>query len=129
VKSTRTPLAAATMLVAATTMAMADVKNEIVTAIEHVQYSADAADIATAHMHLHHTLNCLVGPGGAGYDAKEIDPCKNAGHGIIPDTADAKARAALEAAAQKARDALAADDLAVSRADAAAIVKTLKALQ
>jgi len=128
-KSTRVVLAAIALSVFGATVVMAGVKNEIVTAIEHVQYSADATDIQTAHMHLHHTLNCLVGPNGNGYDPKEIDPCKNAGHGIIPDTTDAKARASLEAAAQKARDGLATNDLATARADAAAIVKTLTALQ
>lgn len=121
-------LSAAAILTLTAPTALADVKNEIITAIEHVQYSADATDIATAHMHLHHTLNCLVGPTGNGYDAKEIDPCKNAGHGIIPDTTDAKARAALEAAAQKAREALA-NDLAKARADAAEIVKVLQGMK
>ena len=33
--------------------------------------------IATAQTHLHHVLNCLVGPGGAGYDVTPplMDPC------------------------------------------------------
>ncbi|HXC57036.1 MAG TPA: hypothetical protein VNU97_17180 [Rhizomicrobium sp.] len=103
--------------------ALADVHGEIIAAIEHVEYSAAATDIATAHMHLHHTLNCLVGPGGAGFAPKEINPCANAGHGIIPDTTDAKARSALEAAAAKTRDGLLTDDLATARADAAFVAK------
>ena len=109
--------------------AIADVRGEIVTAIEHVEYSAAATDLKTAHMHLHHTLNCLVGPGGAGFDAKEINPCAGAGHGIIPDTTDAKSRAAFEAAAADARHGLGTDDLATARADAAKIVKALKSQQ
>ena len=40
--------------------------------------------------HLHHTLNCLVGPGGDGFDAKQMNPCAQAGNGAIPDAKDAK---------------------------------------
>lgn len=109
--------------------ALADARGEIVTAIEHVEYSAAATDLKTARMHLHHTLNCLVGAGGSGFDAKEINPCAGAGHGIIPDTTDANSRATLEAAAADARHGLSTDDLPAARADAAKIVKALKSLQ
>src|SRR5262249_3883017 len=89
----------------------ADLKGEIVNATEHAQYAADAATIAEVHAHLHHALNCIVGPGGNGFDAKQMNPCAGSGNGIIPDEADAKAKAVLETAAQKARDGLATDDM------------------
>ena len=54
------------------------------TPTEHAGYAAAAADIAGVHAHLHHALNCLVGPGGNGFDAKEINPCAHAGNGSFP---------------------------------------------
>ncbi|HEY5338945.1 MAG TPA: hypothetical protein VIJ85_12125 [Rhizomicrobium sp.] len=105
-----------------------DLKGETVNAIEHAQYAADATSIDTAHMHLHHSLNCIVGPKGMGFDAKQLNPCANAGNGIIPDSAGAN-KAALEAAAAKARDGLASNDPAAVKADALSIVTTLKGLK
>jgi len=94
--------------------ALADAHSELVTAEQHADYGAGSADIAGVHMHLHHTVNCLVGPGGNGFDAKELNPCAQSGNGAIPDSAADK-RPALEAAAQKARDGIAAQDLATAK--------------
>ena len=100
------------------TLALADGHSEIVNAGTHAGYAAAATDIATAHAHLHHTLNCLVGPAGSGFDAKELNPCANAGNGAIPDTADAAKKATLESAAAKARQGLASNDLQAAQKDA-----------
>lgn len=120
---------AATLAAFATNASAADLKGEIVTALEHAEYSADAADLKTAHFHLYHTLNCLVGPNGQGFDKTQMNPCAGSGNGIIPDTSDAKKKAALEAAAQEARDGLATTALAAAKADAAAIAKLLKGME
>ena len=69
--------------------AQADAKSEIVTAGTHAGLAAGSADLAGVHSHLHHALNCLVGPNGTGFDAKELNPCAQNGHGAIPDSADA----------------------------------------
>ena len=37
------------------------------------------------YAHLHHTINCLVGPGGKTFDARALNPCKDLGN----DSADA----------------------------------------
>jgi hypothetical protein len=108
------------------TLALADGHSEIVNAGAHAGYAAASPDIAGVHAHLHHTLNCLVGPGGNGFDAKELNPCANAGNGAIPDTADAGKKAMLESAAAKARDGLASNDLAAAQkiaSDARALLK------
>src|ERR1700749_5171261 len=101
------------------TFALADSHSEIVNAGAHAGYAAAATDIATTHAHLHHTLNCLVGPAGAGFDAKELNPCANAGDGAIPDTVDAGKKATLESAAAKARQGLASNDMKAAQKDAA----------
>ena len=106
--------------------ALADVHSEIVNAAEHAGYAAEAPDIAGAHAHLHHALNCLVGPGGNGFDAKEINPCAQSGKGIIPDTTDAAKKAAFESAAAKAREGIAASDLAAAKKSAGELNAMLK---
>jgi hypothetical protein len=98
--------------------ASADAHSEIVNAGMHAGFAAGAPDLAGLRAHLHHTLNCLVGPGGAGFDAKEMNPCAQAGNGAIPDTGDAAKKSALEAAAAKARNGLAASDLTAAKKDA-----------
>jgi hypothetical protein len=108
------------------TAVLADAHSEIVNAGEHAGYAASATDMAMVQAHLHHTLNCLVGPGGNGFDAKQMNPCAQAGKGAIPDTADAKKKAALEAAAAKAREGLADSDMAKAKATAGDVAAMLK---
>ena len=120
--------AAFAALIASPTFA-ADVKGEIVNAIEHAEYAAEASSIAEVHAHLHHALNCIVGPGGNGFEAHEMNPCVGSGNGIIPDTADAAAKAKLEAAAGKARDGIATDDVATAKADATFVANVLNGLK
>jgi len=98
--------------------AFADAHSEVVNAGMHAGFAAGSPDMAGVHAHLHHTLNCLVGPGGSGFDAKEMNPCANAGKGAIPDTADTAKKTALEQAAAKARAGLAETNLAAAQKDA-----------
>ena len=118
--------AVAALLLAPLPVLAADAAGEIATAWIHVDLAAKATNIATVQMHLHHTLNCLVGPNGAGFDPKSMNPCANSGTGAIPDTTDAKKKAALEKAAADARAGLATTDLATARkaaTEAAALLK------
>jgi hypothetical protein len=108
------------------TAVLADGHSEIVNADLHAGYAAVSPAIAVAHSHLHHTVNCLVGPGGNGFDANEMNPCDQSGKGAIPDTADTKKKAALEAAAAKAREGIASSNFADVKKDAAATEAMLK---
>ena len=45
--------------------------------------------IEDIHQRMQSAINCLVGPGGDGFDAKAPNPCAPSGNGVIPDTADA----------------------------------------
>jgi hypothetical protein len=107
----------------------ADVNSEITTAAMHAGLAAQAADIATVHAHLHHTVNCLVGPGGAGFDAKELNPCANSGNGAIPDSGSASTKQSLQAAVEKANSGLAANDLAAAQKDASSTEAMLKGVK
>lgn len=108
---------------------LADGASETVTAWTHADLAAKAGNADGVKMHLHHALNCLVGPSGAGFDAKQMNPCANAGNGAIPDTADAGRKAKLEEAANIARAGLVAADPAVTKKAAADTAAALNALK
>ncbi|MBS0472246.1 MAG: hypothetical protein JSR60_14335 [Proteobacteria bacterium] len=121
--------AVAALLLAPVQVLAAGAADEITTAATHADLAAKAGAIDGVHMHLHHTLNCLVGPGGEGFDPKNINPCANSGTGAIPDSTDKMQKAALEAAAATARAGIAAADLAVAQKDAADTAKALMAIK
>jgi hypothetical protein len=103
----------------------ADVGSEIMNARMHAGLAAQASTVAGVHTHLHHAVNCLVGPNGAGFDAKELNPCQNNGNGAIPDEPDAAKKTALQAAVDKANAGLGSNDLATAQKDAGSVVTML----
>lgn len=126
-KTTILVTVAAGSLLLATGAYAADAKGEIVNAETHAGLAAKATDLDGVHMHLHHALNCLVGPGGVGFDAKQMNPCANSGSGAIPDTTDAAKKKSLEAAAAKATSGIAQTNLAAAQKDASEAAAMLKA--
>jgi hypothetical protein len=104
----------------------ADPAQEVATAATHAGYAAQAASIEQAHMHLHHTVNCLVGPKGQGFDSKEANPCQKLGDGAITDTADAATKGKLTTALAKAEAGLKSDDLAAVKKAASETQSNLK---
>jgi hypothetical protein len=99
-------------------LAASDASQEITTAATHASLSSKADSLKMAHAHLHHTLNCLVGPNGRGYDSKAENPCKDMGNGAIPDTTDEAKKKSLEHVAAQARAALRSDSLETVQKDA-----------
>ncbi|MBN9588146.1 MAG: hypothetical protein BGN85_14145 [Alphaproteobacteria bacterium 64-11] len=106
--------------------ALADAAQEVSTAATHAGLAAKQGAIDGVHMHLHHALNCLVGPGGEGFDAGQANPCAKQGNGAIPDTTDAAMKAKLEGAVASAKSGIAATDLAMAKADAEKTAAALK---
>jgi hypothetical protein len=104
----------------------ADAAKEAATGGTHAGLAAKAATIEQVHMHLHHTVNCLVGPKGQGFDAKEANPCQALGDGAIPDTSDAATKAKLATALARAEAGLKSTDLAAARRAAADTEAALK---
>jgi len=105
--------------------AWADAATEIQTAAQHAQFASQATDLKMAHAHLHHTLNCLAGPNGHGFDKKAENPCADQGNGAIPDETDATTKKSLEHIASRVRTALRGQDLDKVKADAAKIQSQL----
>jgi hypothetical protein len=119
-------LAALTTLATFTpTAALADGPQAVSTAAQHAGIAAGSADLAGVHRHLHHVLNCLVGPDGQGFDAAPGNPCAAAG-GAIPQTTDAAMKAKLEKVAAEVRTALASDDLDAAKKTASDVQAMLK---
>ncbi|HVJ34367.1 MAG TPA: hypothetical protein VND94_14720 [Terriglobia bacterium] len=104
----------------------ADAAKEVSTATDHAGYAAQATVIKTAYTHLHHVINCLVGPKGDDFDAKEANPCAAMGEGAIPDSKNAATKMALSAAVTKAKAGLTATDLTAAKADAQAVQEMLQ---
>ncbi|MGZ5929417.1 MAG: hypothetical protein ACXWLX_09390 [Rhizomicrobium sp.] len=106
-------LAGAAALLA--TPAFADLAGELSTAQTHAGMASTQADIAMAHKHLQHAINCLVGPNGKGFDAAAGNPCGKAGNGAIPDSTDAAQKAKLTSIAANAEAGVSNSDLAASQ--------------
>jgi len=105
---------------------------EISMAEMHATFASTVKDVNMVHAHLHHTLNCLVGPKGKLFDPKAMDPCKGMGNGALSDLGKApKVRAKLEMAIKHAERGLRADKYATAHAAAvrtAALVKAASAM-
>ena len=121
--------AIAVILFVPTAALAADAAKEIATAQTHAELAGTAADSNYTYMHLHHTLNCLVGPGGNGYDVKQMNPCSADGTGAIPDTSDPAKKKALEDLAAKTRGAIANTDPAGAKKAASEVADALKAMK
>jgi len=80
-----------------------NVHKEIETAAQHAGYAASAITVKDTHMHLHHAINCMVGPMGLGYDSNFADPCKGMGDGALNDTQDATAKTMVDQALSLAK--------------------------
>ena len=103
---------------------LADAAQATAVAVQHAGFAADAGDLAGAQRHLHHVLNCLVGPEGEGFDQAAGNPCAQPG-GAIPQTSDAAMTEKLQKIAASVRAALGNDDVAAAKAAAADARKML----
>jgi len=92
-------------------IAAADAQQAIGIAAQHAGLAAAAGNINLVHTHLHHVLNCLVGPGGDGFDAMPGNPCAMAG-GAIPQENNAEMKTKLLNVAAQVRTGIGASDMA-----------------
>jgi hypothetical protein len=107
-------------------VAFADGPQQVATASKHAGFAAAATDMKDVQKHMHHVLNCLVGPNGKGFDASHGNPCNGQGQGAIPETADAATKMKLESALTVTRQAVAATDVAAAKKGAADVAGMLK---
>lgn len=106
-------VAGAGLIIAASgARAEVDVNKEVSTAAQHAGLAAGSKELPQAQMHLHHVINCLVGPKGKGFDGSVGNPCKDQGNGAINDTKAAAGKKKLRQALAKVNSGLKAKDLA-----------------
>ena len=72
--------------------ALAGIGEELTIAQTHslLAYRSGGRGVGGAKTHLQHVLNCLVGPGGEGYNITPpmMDPCSGSGKGALNDAAN-----------------------------------------
>lgn len=112
-----------------TVAAYADASGEIAIAAQHAGFAAAAPNLVQTHMHLHHAVNCLVGPGGSGFDSTNMNPCAKSGNGAIPNSTSTAIKAKLELAVTTARAGIASSDDATAKKDASSTADLLKAIK
>lgn len=125
VRFVSTVLGATLALLISSSAFAADMAPQVKTAAVHAGLASQAADVKGVHTHLHHTLNCLVGPDGDGFDSDEMNPCGDMGKGAIADTKDGKMKKKLEGAVEKANSGLETDDYNEAKAAAMSVQKML----
>ena len=114
-----------TWLLAQSTLASAagDPSAELNTAVTHAGFAAKYETMKEITLHLHHALNCLVGPQDKLFDAAAGNPCQGQGNGYLPDQKAAKGESSNQYyevwwAAQIAAQALASDNMGQAKAAA-----------
>jgi hypothetical protein len=109
--------------------AYADAKSEIATAAQHAGLAAAAPNLAQTHMHLHHAMNCLVGPRDADFDKTNMNPCAQQGNGAFPDESDPDIKVKLQNAMSAAADGIASNDEVTAKKNAATLQTMLDAIK
>lgn len=109
--------------------AYADAASEIATAAQHAGLAAAAPNLAQTHMHLHHAMNCLVGPQDGDFDKTNMNPCAQQGKGAFPDEGNAEIKVKLQGAMSAAADGIASSDEAAAKKDAATVQTLLDAIK
>lgn len=109
-------------------------EREIAAAIVHATAATKVDTPAGVTLHLHHVINCLVGPKGKLFDAKaealSENPCHNLGNGALADAgSNHDVHAALTRALHDAEGGLKADSLAAGHEDARSALGALEAAQ
>lgn len=108
------------------TFAQNQATKEVSTAHAHALMSQGATTVSTAHMHLHHVINCLVGPKGSGFNAAAGNPCKGMGNGALNDsTSNAALQTKVKSALADANSGLESDSLSTVHESAAKVAAAL----
>lgn len=103
---------------------------EIATALAHAQMALASKDVAEARHHLHHVINCLVGPKSKEYDANEENPCKGMGNGALNDVDSKSAQhKKLDNALSEAKEGLDKSSLKKTQNEADEVVEELQDAQ
>ena len=99
--------------------------HELTQALLHANYAATATSVEDLHQHLHHVINCIVGPEGSGFDNNFMNPCHGMGNGALPDASSDAEKKHLNEVLEHAKAALRTDDFVLAKDAARIAVWTL----
>lgn len=125
----------ATVAVAATVPTSATTARQGVSNAKiHASVAARIDTLPGVHLHLHHVLNCLVGPHGKLYSAKaealSAYHCDQIPYGAADDPhASPKVHKLADAAVQEALAGIHAENVQAGHRDAAQVIQTLDAIE
>ncbi len=119
-------MAGGVMVLLAAQAPAGDGSEQAAVAAQHAGLASNEAEIGNVHGHLHHAVNCLVGPNGVGFNATAGNPCDGMGEGAIDDTTDAETRSAYENALTQALSGLGSQDVMTAQDAAGRAQETLE---
>ena len=123
-------LLSAAALAATPAFAAGDAGKQISTAIEHSGFASKVKSTDKVHLHLHHVVNCLVGPHGKGFYPAAGNPCQGEGNGALNDlSGQPKVKAELDKALREADLGLREKSFKSAHRTAERVRKTLKLAQ
>jgi len=123
-------LLSAAALAATPAFAAGDAGKQISTAIQHSGFAEHVKTTDKVHLHLHHVVNCLVGPHGKGFDAAAGNPCQGQGNGALNDLmGQPKVKAELNKALHEAETGLREKGFETAHRTAERVRKTLEVAQ
>lgn len=107
--------------------AAGNVGMEMTIAHQRAIMSQGSNTLADAHKYMQQSINCMVGPKGAGFDQSEANPCGDAGGGLLVDLASNEAASEqVKAALASAREGLRSKDLVAVQTRAGEVASTLQ---
>lgn len=106
---------------------------EIATAIIHANVASQITNLDGVHLHLHHVLNCVLGPHSEQYSAAaeklSAYKCVGLGDGALPDSHDPAVRGDLQKAVKLADQGLQAKQFDTAHHAAVGVLAELKSAQ
>lgn len=113
--------------------ATGNANREIATAIIHANVASKVDSIDGVHLHLHHVLNCVLGPHSSQYSAAaeklSAYKCVGLGNGALPDSRDPAVRSDLRQVAKLAGQGVHDSQFAAAHQAAVAVLAELKHAQ
>jgi hypothetical protein len=124
---------AAVVFLSTAVRAAGDPSAELKTAATHAGFSAKYDTAKEVGQHLHHAINCLVGPQDKMFDQSAGNPCQGQGNGFLPDYKASKGEDTkyheANLAARIGSEALSSNNLAEQKAGARILSMVLQEAQ
>ncbi|WP_147305059.1 hypothetical protein [Alkalilimnicola ehrlichii] len=105
------------------------VRQQLQTALLHAEFAADGEKAPAIHYHLHHVINCLVGPRGDAFREEVGNPCEGQGRGLVHDLRGSAGRDEVDLALTAALHGLNAEQVEAARAAGERVHRLLWAAQ